>query len=158
MNRGDHPARVRYCSDAGEPDNGGGPFQDHDVSPRMVNGRSILRLAQRVASVVSNSDIGAGDYPLLQPVGAENCVISCDLGIFADLAAEPVPAQYPDAGAPSRWIHAPGGRVLLQRPVRSVAVVVIGVLTQDQPQVPAAGDQHPVQALAAGTGDPPFGD
>jgi hypothetical protein len=29
------------------------PFQDHDVSPRMVNGRSILRLAQRVASVVS---------------------------------------------------------------------------------------------------------
>ena len=67
MNRGDHPARVRYCSDAGEPDNGGGPFQDHDVSPRMVKGRSILRLAQRVASVVSNSDIGAGDYPLLQP-------------------------------------------------------------------------------------------
>ena len=49
-------------------------------------------------------------------------------------------------------------RVLLQRPVRSVAVVVIGVLTQDQPQVPLAGDQHPVQALAAGTGDPAFGD
>src|SRR5689334_909295 len=96
--------------------------------------------------------------PIAEPVGAENCVISCDLGIFADLAAEPVPAQYPDAGAPSRWIHAPGGRVLLQRPVRSVAVVVIGVLTQDQPQVPLAGDQHPVQALAAGTGDPPFGD
>jgi len=30
-----------------------GPFQDHDVSPRMVKGRSILRLAQRVASVLS---------------------------------------------------------------------------------------------------------
>jgi hypothetical protein len=25
-----------------------GPFQDHDASPRMVKGRSILRLAQRV--------------------------------------------------------------------------------------------------------------
>ncbi len=33
----------------------------------MVKGRSILRLAQRVASVVSNSDVGAGEYPLLQP-------------------------------------------------------------------------------------------
>jgi len=29
------------------------PFKDHDVSPRMVKGRSMLRLAQRVASVVS---------------------------------------------------------------------------------------------------------
>jgi hypothetical protein len=26
-----------------------------------------LRLAQRVASVVSNSDVGAGEYRLLQP-------------------------------------------------------------------------------------------
>jgi hypothetical protein len=43
------------------------PFQDHDVSPRMVKGRSILWLAQRVASVVSNSDVGAGEYPLLHP-------------------------------------------------------------------------------------------
>jgi hypothetical protein len=33
----------------------------------MVKGRSILRLAQRVASVVSNSDVGAGEYPLLPP-------------------------------------------------------------------------------------------
>jgi hypothetical protein len=33
----------------------------------MVKGRSILRLAQRVASVVSNSDVGAREYPLLQP-------------------------------------------------------------------------------------------
>jgi len=36
-------------------------------------------------------------------------------------------------------------------------VVVVGILAQDQPQVPFTGDQHPVQALAAGTGDPPFG-
>jgi hypothetical protein len=28
-------------------------FQDHDVSPRMVNGRSMERAAQRVASVMS---------------------------------------------------------------------------------------------------------
>ena len=30
-----------------------GPFQDRDVSLGMVKGRSMLRLAQRVASVVS---------------------------------------------------------------------------------------------------------
>jgi hypothetical protein len=36
-------------------------------------------------------------------------------------------------------------------------IAVIGVLAEDQPQVPFAGDQHPVQALAAGTADPAFG-
>ena len=29
------------------------PFQDHELSPRMANGLSMYRLAQRVASVVS---------------------------------------------------------------------------------------------------------
>jgi hypothetical protein len=32
---------------------GARPFQDHDVSPRMVNGRSMKRPAHRVASVTS---------------------------------------------------------------------------------------------------------
>ena len=32
---------------------GARPFQDHDVSPRMVNGRSMERPAHRVASVMS---------------------------------------------------------------------------------------------------------
>ena len=30
------------------------------------------------------------------PVGAEYCVTSCDLGVFVDQAAEPVPPQNPD--------------------------------------------------------------
>jgi len=51
-------------------------------------------------------------------------------------------------------MHQPCGRVLLQRPVGPVDIVMIDVLTKDQPQVPLAGDQHPVQALAAGTCDP----
>ena len=49
----------------------------------------------------------------------------------------------------------PGRRPLRQRPMRPVRVVVIGVLAEDQPQVPLVGDQHPVQALA---GDPSFRD
>ena len=52
----------------------------------------------------------------------------------------------------------PGRWALLQRPGSPMDVVVIEVLAQDQPQVPFTGDQHPVQALAAGAGDPAFGD
>jgi hypothetical protein len=44
----------------------------------------------------------------------------------------------------------PGGRALEERPVQRVRVVVIGVLAEDQPQVPLAGDERPVQAFAAG--------
>jgi glucose-6-phosphate 1-dehydrogenase len=42
--------------------------------------------------------------------------------------------------------------------VRPVRVVVAGMVAQDQPQVPFAGDQYPVQALAAGAARPAFGD
>jgi hypothetical protein len=35
---------------------------------------------------------------------------------------------------------------------------VIGVLAEDEPQVPFPSDQHPVQAFAAGAADPAFGD
>jgi len=35
---------------------------------------------------------------------------------------------------------------------------MLGVLTEDQSQVPFASDQHPVQALVAGAGDPSFSD
>jgi len=41
-----------------------------------------------------------------------------------------------------RWKR-PAGRILLQRPVRAMLVVVIDVLAEDQPQMPFAGDQHP---------------
>jgi hypothetical protein len=75
----------------------------------------------------------------------------CGLGIFADQAAEPVPPQDPDIRAHSGQTLTPGWRALAQSPVRAMAVVMIGVLAQDQPQVPFAGDQHPVQALAVGT-------
>jgi hypothetical protein len=37
-------------------------------------------------------------------------------------------------------------------------VVMIDVLIKDQPQVPLAGDQHPIQALAPAAGDPAFRD
>jgi hypothetical protein len=35
---------------------------------------------------------------------------------------------------------------------------VIDVLAEDEPQMPFTGDQHPVQALAAGAANPALGD
>ena len=66
-------------------------------------------------------------------VGAENYVPLCDLGVFVDQAAKPVPAQNAHIGL-SRWrMRPPCGRVLLQCPVRPVSVAVIDALAQDQP-------------------------
>jgi len=66
-----------------------------------------------------------------QLVGAGNCVTVCDLGVFMDQVAEPVPAQ----NAPPRFLpwamHPSGGWVLLRRPVRPMDVVVVGVLAED---------------------------
>ena len=39
-----------------------------------------------------------------------------------------------------------------------MSVVMIGVLTKDQPQVPFVGDQHLVQALSAGAAHPALRD
>jgi hypothetical protein len=93
-----------------------------------------------------------------KPVGAGNRVTSCDLDIFADQSAEPITPQNAHTGHFCGRVDAPGGRVLLQCPVRPVGVVVLDVLVQDQLQVPFAGDQRPVQALAAGAGNPSFSD
>ena len=90
-------------------------------------------------------------------MGAGNCVTLCDLGVFVDQAAEPGLAHNAYSGHFRRPICTSGGRVLQERPVWPVRVVVIDILAQDQPQVPFADDQHSVQALAAGAGDPAFG-
>ena len=85
-------------------------------------------------------------------MGAENRVTLCDLGVFVGQAAEPVPEHNAHTGHFRRWMRTPGGRILLQCPVRPVGVVMIDVFAEDQPQV------HPVHAFAAGAGDPPLRD
>jgi hypothetical protein len=68
------------------------------------------------------------------------------------------PAAEPGHSDP--WWAGPHARraALAERPVPTMAVVMIDVLAQDQPQVPFAGDQHPVQALSPGAGNPPLRD
>ena len=91
-------------------------------------------------------------------MGAENYVISCDLGIFVDQATEPVAPQHMDTRTFLRVNRFARRRILVQRSVWPVGVVVIGVLTKDEPQMPFTGDQHPAQALAAGAADLAIGD
>jgi len=92
--------------------------------------------------------VGYPDHFPAYPVAAENCVTLCDLGVFVDQAAKPVPPQNPNTRALHGWMPASAGRVLVQRPVLPMAVKVIGVFTEDQPEMPFVGNQHPVRALA----------
>jgi hypothetical protein len=58
-------------------------------------------------------------------------------------------------------MRTPSRRALVQRPVRPVRpvrVVMVDVFIKDQPQVPFPSDQHPVQALAPGAGNPALRD
>jgi hypothetical protein len=91
------------------------------------------------------------------PAGAEDYVTPCDLRILMDESAEPIT---PEQGAWSfrGWIGAGDGGALVEGPVRVVGIVVIDVFVEDEPQMPFASDQHPVQAFAADAADPPFGD
>jgi hypothetical protein len=50
-----------------------------------------------------------------------------------DEAAEPVPAQNAHTGRADRWRHATCRRVLLQRPVGAVRIIVIEILAGTSP-------------------------
>jgi hypothetical protein len=81
-------------------------------------------------------------------VGAENSVTSCDLHVLVDEATEPVSSDRPN-GCPGTWGSAARGRALMQRPVRSVRVVVLYVFTQHDVEVTWSGDEEMVEAFAA---------
>ena len=57
-------------------------------------------------------------------VGAENSDTSCDLHVFVYETAEPVSSQRPDGRCGGRG-SAAAGRLLSERPVRAVGVVVL---------------------------------
>ena len=60
-------------------------------------------------------------------------VTSCDLHVLVNEAAEPVSSQWPDGRAGGRG-SAACGRVLIERSVRTVGVVVVDVLLQHLPR------------------------
>jgi hypothetical protein len=78
----------------------------------------------------------------------------CGLGILVDQAAQPVLAQDLDTCAFGRRIRAFGGAGPGAASGAAYGCCNGRLLAEDELQVPFAGDQHPVHALAAGTGDP----
>ena len=92
-----------------------------------------------------------------EPVGAENCVTSCDLGVFVEEAAEPVSSDDRDVGVDGlgqclEWAG------LVQGPVWTMGVEVGLVLGEDRAQVAFVHDEDPVEEFAAYAAHPPFHD
>ena len=63
----------------------------------------------------------------------ENYVTSCDLRIFMDQAAEPVPPRDPEIRVRSGRMIMPSGRALEERPVRAMNVKVLDVVLAENP-------------------------
>ena len=68
------------------------PGGEAQFSDPLVPGGSALVLA-----IAEGQACALGQQ--VRPVGAGNCVTLCDLGVFVDQAAEPVPPQHPDSCA-----------------------------------------------------------
>jgi hypothetical protein len=86
-------------------------------------------------------------------VGASYSVASCDLHVLMDQPAKSISPHDRPSRHDNLWL-AWSERQLPQGAVRTMLVVVVGVLGQDRPQLPAAADEHPVQHLASHGADP----
>ena len=132
---------------------------DFTASPKLpaaqIRDLAALRWLHARESLILYGPVGVGKAT---SCGCRKPCQLCDLGIFTDQAAEPVAPHHPDIRAYCGRMRASSGRFVLQRPVRPMKVAMVYVLAEDQQQVPLAGDQHPVQALAAGTAHPALRD
>jgi hypothetical protein len=104
--------------------------------------------------------VWAGPIPAtaftIERVGASYSIISCDLGILVDQPIESIASRNGPGRHGDRWFGGPKRWRLPQGAVRTVDVVVIGVLDQYGPQMPAPEDQHPIQHLTADGTHPPL--
>ena len=90
-------------------------------------------------------------------VGAENSVTSCDLHVLVQKATETVASQRTNSRGGGRG-SAAGGRLLIERSVGAVRVVVLDVLPKHCREVARSTDQEVVEAFAAQGADEAFGD
>src|SRR5215216_8197669 len=74
-------------------------------------------------------------------------VASCDLRVLMDQPTEAISSHDPPRRRQDNWHAGPKWRRLFQGAMRTMNVVVIGVLGQHPLQLPASQDQHPVQHL-----------
>ena len=86
-------------------------------------------------------------------VGAENSVTSRDLHVLVYETTKAISSQRPN-GRVGRWASAACGRMLTERSVRAVSVVMLGKLLQHQREVAGPDDQNVIEAFAAQGADP----
>ena len=79
-----------------------------------------------------------------------------DLRVLMDQPTESIPSRNPSAWQDDMWFGGPERWRLPQGAVRAVAVVMIGILGQHRPQLPAPEDEHPVQHLPPNGTNPPL--
>jgi len=91
-------------------------------------------------------------------VGADNVVTARDLRILVEETAQPVASSDADVVVGRHDGDPAVGWSLAEGPVRPVGVVVIDVFAEGVVEMPPAGDEDPVSALAPGAGDPPSAD
>ena len=122
--------------------------------------------AERLRGQIAFDQTRAGDAARLlvsaarrlDPVGADNVVTSRDLRILVDQATQPIASSDAYVVAGGCDVGPAVGWSLAEGPVRTVGVVVIDVFAEGVVEMPPAGDEDSVSALAPGTGDPPFAD
>ena len=142
------PIRVPGWFDDGR---SGGGFQGDLVAEG-------LQLADVVALGAFGTDAGVVEAgaEVVEPVGARYWVTSCDLRVLMDQPTETVVPDHPPTEATvgtagwSQWWRLP------QRPMGPMAVVVLGILTQQPDQVPTSKNKHPIQALTTHRAHPPL--
>ena len=104
-------------------------------------------------------DLDTGRAPdTIERVGARYSVTSCGLRILMDQPTESISSHDASSRQDDRWFGGSERWCLPQRAVRAVAVVMVDVVGQHRPQLPAAQDQHPVQQLPPDGAHPAFGE
>jgi hypothetical protein len=90
-------------------------------------------------------------------MGANYSVTSCDLRVLMDQPTEPISSDDPPSRRQDSWSVGLERWYLPQGAVRAVAIVVIDVLGQHRPQLPAPEDQHPIKQFTPNGPYPPLG-
>src|ERR1017187_190484 len=113
-----------------------------------------MRLAQPQVMMIGGVPSSAVSdlHPALRRVGADNVVTSRDLRILVDQAAQRIASSDAYVAAGGCDVGSAVGWSLAEGPVRPVGAVVIGVFAEGVVEMPSAGDEDPVCALAPGTG------
>ncbi len=97
-----------------------------------------------------------GNLQLQHRVGASYSDTSGGLRVLMDQPTDPISPHDSPGWLDDRWLGRPERRRLPQGAVRTVAVVMVGILGQHRPQLPASDNEDSVQHLTPNRAHPPL--